>query len=84
MDVDSEEKRPGHDAPWRQGEEGGSGALGSLAKKKEEIRYLQRKSLQTDEGSRETVGHLNVAATSQEGSDCGWLMIRHIFWFSNA
>ena len=72
VNVDLQGKRGGDPAG------AGRNALGRLAKKNEEIRYLRRKSLQMGEGRGDRGRNLKVAATSRDGAECGRLMIGHI------
>ena len=81
VNVDWEAKRSGDVATWRHGGEGGRNALGRLAEKCEEIRYLGRKSLQLGAASGERGRNLKAAATARDASCCGRLMIGHIFLF---
>ena len=55
----------------RADEGGGTTALGSLAEKCEEIRYLRRIILHWGVRSGGSARNPKVAATSQDGADCG-------------
>jgi hypothetical protein len=73
VNVDSQEERRGDvaipQARDDDGEEGGANALGGVAEKWEEIRYLQRKSLHVGAGRGERGRNLKVAATRREAAE---------------